>query len=279
MKLGYNTNGFAHHRLVDAIDIIAELGYKSIAITLDYLHLNPNDSEYGSELVAVRSACRKHGLIPVIETGARFVLDPRRKHQPTLLSSDAAERKVRVDFLTRAIRTAADLNSTVVSLWSGRFEGDNTPSDELDARLAAELQDLCRFAAYSKVNIAFEPEPGMYIEDMAGFDRIQALVNRHNFKLTLDVGHAHITEPAGAVATVKKYSDLIVNAHLEGMNKTEHNHLPPGEGDMDLVEVVKELVRNDYAGPATLELSRHSHNAVVVATQAADFFRPLGLLD
>ena len=35
MRLGYNTNGLAHHRLVDAIDLLADEGYQSIAITLD----------------------------------------------------------------------------------------------------------------------------------------------------------------------------------------------------------------------------------------------------
>ena len=35
MKLGYNTNGLAHHRLVDAIELLADLGYQSVAITLD----------------------------------------------------------------------------------------------------------------------------------------------------------------------------------------------------------------------------------------------------
>ncbi len=277
MKLGYNTNGFAHHRLQDALVIIAEIGYKSVGITLDYLHLNPYYSSFGSELVQVRSLCRDLKLVPVIETGARFLLDPRRKHQPTLLSASAEQREKRADLLTRAVRTASDLESPAVSLWSGSTEtGDNTQSDELDERLATELQELCRFAAYNDIDVAFEPEPGMYIEDMAGFDRIRAMVNRHNFKLTLDVGHAHITEEAGAVATVKKYQDLIANVHLEGMNKAEHDHLLPGEGDMDLRAVIDALEATDYDGPATFELSRHSHNAVVVAQQAYDWLRSPG---
>ena len=43
MLLGYNTNGFAHHRLADALTVLAQLGYGSVAITLEiYSHVLPD---------------------------------------------------------------------------------------------------------------------------------------------------------------------------------------------------------------------------------------------
>src|SRR5437868_246754 len=97
MLLGYNTNGFAHHRLEDALAILADLGYRSVALTLDYHALNPYDPDHRDQLRRVAALLQRHGLRCVIETGARFLLDPRRKHQPTLLSSDEGERERRLD--------------------------------------------------------------------------------------------------------------------------------------------------------------------------------------
>src|SRR5262245_33664296 len=119
MLLGYNTNGFAHHRLEDALRILAELGYRSVALTLDYHALDPYDPDMPRQLAAVRGLLGELGLRAVIETGARFLLDPRHKHQPTLLSADAEGRARRLDFLRRAVDVACDLGADAVSFWSG----------------------------------------------------------------------------------------------------------------------------------------------------------------
>jgi len=270
MRLGYNTNGLAHHRLPDALALIAELGYRSVGLTLDVHHLDPYAAGHAAERAEVARLCRELDLLPVVETGARFLLDPRRKHRPTLLSASAAERARRLDFLYRAIDDAAALGASVVSLWSGSADDDPGP-DALDDRLAAGLREVCARARAAGVVVGFEPEPGMYVEDMAGYARIRDRVGDPAFRLTLDVGHAHITEADGAEATVRTWIADIVNVQVEGMRRPVHDHLVPWDGDLDVRAVLRALADVGYAGPATLELSRHSHDAARVARAAAEF--------
>ena len=42
MHLGYNTNGLAHHDLFDAVELLADIGYQSVAITIDHTAFSPN---------------------------------------------------------------------------------------------------------------------------------------------------------------------------------------------------------------------------------------------
>jgi L-ribulose-5-phosphate 3-epimerase len=275
MLLGYNTNGFTSHALDDALRVIAGLGYRAVAITIDHAALNPFSRAAPLELARVRSLLEELDLVPVIETGARFLLDPWRKHRPTLIEDAPEERARRAQFLARAIDIAAQLSAACVSLWSGaRPEGSAASSEELDARLVEELRVLCRRAAEVGVTLAFEPEPGMHVESMADFDRIIAAVGHPALRLTLDVGHAHLTEDS-AEETVRRYAARLANVHLEGMRRPVHDHLVPWEGDLDLGRVVAALGEVGYAGPATFELSRHSHAAVDTARRAIEFIRAL----
>jgi L-ribulose-5-phosphate 3-epimerase len=270
MILGYNTNGLTSHRLDDSLRVVAQMGYRAIALTLDHHVLDPFSADLASTVERCRRRLEELSLTPVVETGARFLLDPFRKHRPTLLEVEEAGRRQREDFLLRAVDIAADLGAPAVSLWSG-----TAPSPEeravLDDRLVAGLERVADRAAARGLVVAFEPEPGMHVSTMGDYARIRERLPHPALKLTLDVGHAHLTEAEGAAATVRRFAPMLANVHLEGMQRPVHDHLLPWEGDMDLREVLRTLDAVGYAGPATYELSRHSHDAVEVARKAFAF--------
>jgi L-ribulose-5-phosphate 3-epimerase len=272
MLLGYNTNGFAHHRLEDALELLAELGYQSVALTLDVHHLDPLAAGLPARAAALRQLLDRLGLRCVVETGARFLLDPRRKHQPTLLSPTPAERQQRLDFLCRAVDVAVWLGSDVVSLWSGSAL-DRPGEETLWVRLTEGCQRLADYAAPRRVRLGFEPEPGMFIDTTARYAELRRRVGRANLDLTLDVGHLHCQAERPIADVIGTWREALCNVHIEDMRRGVHDHLMFGEGEIDFAPVLRALDEIGYAGGVHVELSRHSHDAVNAARQALAFLR------
>jgi sugar phosphate isomerase/epimerase len=270
MRLGYNTNGFAHHDLLTAIEVLAEIGYRSIAITLDYHCLNPLAGDLRPQLDAVIKQLGRWNLGSVVETGARFLLDPRRKHEPTLVSRDPEERVRRVTFLCRAIDVAHDLGSDCVSLWSGVVR-DGAPDDVVWMRLCDSLQPVLDHAAARGVLLGFEPEPGMFIDTMSRWESLLERRGAPHLLLTLDIGHLHCLREWPIVDQITRWGSQIVNVHLEDMRAGVHEHLMFGEGEMDFASILNALRTTDYQGGVHVELSRHSHEAPHAARKAWEF--------
>jgi L-ribulose-5-phosphate 3-epimerase len=111
MLPGFSTNSFADTDPLAVLPVLAELGCRSLAITPDRQLLNPFADGLAAECERWRQELDRLGLACVIETGARHLLDPLQKHEPTLVSSAAADRDRRRDFLCRAIDLAAELQA------------------------------------------------------------------------------------------------------------------------------------------------------------------------
>lgn len=275
MKIGYNTNGFAHHRLTDALHILGELGYQSVAITLDYHSLNPFESDPQPYLEEVRRILDSYQMSCVIETGARYLLDRYRKHQPTLLDADHSERSRRLGMLLRAIEYAHHLQAEAVSFWSGKAPA-NEQSDVVWKRLSESCRWLSDHAARRGVRLAFEPEPGMLVATMNDFARLHHHVDHPNFGLTLDLGHLHCMGEGPIPAVIRRWSHVLWNVHLEDMRHGVHDHLMFGEGEMEFDSIATALREVGYEGGVHVELSRHSHDAVNVAEQAYSYLQAHG---
>ena len=256
LRYAFNTNGTANHRLDDALGLIADAGYDGVALTLDIHHLDPFDPHFPANLQQLAARLRRLGLGCVVETGARFLLDPRAKHEPTLLSPDPAGRARRVEFLGRALTVVAETGGEAMSFWAGVPKPDVSRA-QAHGWLLEGVEAVVRQAEALGVVAALEPEPGMLIETLDDF----AALSVPGLRLALDTGHCLVTgerEPAAAVA---EFAGQIATVAIEDMKRGVHVHLPFGEGDMDLGAVLRALKRIAFEQLICVELSRESHRA------------------
>ena len=207
----------------------------------------------------------------VVETGARFLLDPRRKHEPTLLSDDADDRRRRCDFLQRALAIARDLGAEVVSLWSG--VAPPAPPEVCRQRLVEGVEAIARHAESTGVALGFEPEPGMLVENVDAFYELRAAVDSPALGLTLDLGHCLLTESDAPDKVVHRVAPMLVNVHAEDMRRPIHEHLPFGLGEMSYGSILAALRDVQYRGLVGVELSRDSHRAPDMARAALAYLR------
>lgn len=276
MLLGYNTNGLAHHRLIDAIGLLAAEGYKSVAITIDAGALDPyGDSRTSDDQIHhVRSTLDSFGLSRVVETGARYLLNPNKKHDPTLMDPDEERRTIRVDFLLKAIDLSAALGAEAVSFWSGILPDDVSEEAAME-RLAKALKPVIEYAESRSVRLAFEPEPGMFIDTFERFAKLDERINHPLFDLTVDLGHVHCIEEGSVADHIRRWGPRIANIHIEDMKKGVHEHLMFGEGTMDFPPIFEALREVGYTRGVNVELSRHSHMAVEAVRKAREFLAPM----
>jgi sugar phosphate isomerase/epimerase len=270
MLLGYNTNGLAHHDPYQAVELLAELGYRSVALTIDHGTLNPYGGHVANRQKQMRRALDALGMRSVIETGARFLLDPRTKHEPTLVTSDPAGRAKRIEFYKHCIDAACELGSDCVSLWSGVLR-DGADDAAVMQRLVRGLGEVLDYAEQRQMTIGFEPEPGMFIDTMARFEQLLKQISHPRLRLTLDVGHLHCQGETPLGAMIERWGPQLVNVHLEDMHSGVHEHLMFGEGEIDFAAVLKSLLRTGYAGGVHVELSRHSHDGPNAAAKSIEF--------
>ena len=263
LRYAWNTNGCANHRLYDAIELVADAGYDGLALTLDWHHLDPFADDWQQQTERLCAALDEKKLGSVIETGARFLLNHRIKHEPTLINPEKAGRQRRVEFLKRAVDIAAILESEAVSFWAG-VRQSAVASEQADQWLVEGIDELLDYAQRQGVTLAVEPEPGMQIETIADLERIKTSLpaaTRDALTLALDVGHVWVTGEMDPTEAVRTYGKHCGTAAIEGMNRGVHEHLPVTQGDMDVAGIIRSFQQVGFEKLVCVELSRDSHRA------------------
>ncbi|MGW0816148.1 sugar phosphate isomerase/epimerase family protein [Streptomyces viridiviolaceus] len=273
LRFGYGTNGLADLRLDDALALLADLGYDGVGLTLDHMHLDPLADDLAARTRRVAQRLDALGLGVTVETGARYVLDPRRKHGPSLLDADPGDRARRADLLLRAVRVAADLGAHAVHCFSG-VTPPGTDEETAWKRLAEALAPVLDAAGDAGVPLAVEPEPGHLLATLDDFHRLRrTLGDPDALGLTLDIGHCQCLEPLPPADCVRAAGPWLRHVQIEDMRRGVHEHLPFGDGEIDFPPVLAALADTGYQGLTVVELPRHSHAGPHFAERSLPFLR------
>lgn len=275
LRYAYNTNGCANHRLGDALTLIAQSGYDGAALTVDWQHFDPLAERFEQRAEALAQRLREHGLGLVVETGARFLLDSRRKHEPTLISPLAEDRRRRIQFLKRCVDLCVICGGETVSFWSGAPR-PGVSAAEAWRWLQEGVYEVLEYAAAAGAELAFEPEPGMLVETPDDWRRLaQAPRLPAPLFLALDVGHCLVTGEREPAAAVRDFAAHLGTVSVEDMKRGVHEHLRFGRGDMDVGSVLRALREIRFERLVCVELSRESHRADEAIPEAISYLKGL----
>ncbi|MFE5074740.1 sugar phosphate isomerase/epimerase family protein [Streptomyces halstedii] len=303
LRLGYGTNGLTDLRLDDALGLLAELGYDGVGLTLDHMHLDPLAPDVAARTRHVARRLGALGLGVTVETGARYVLDPRRKHGPSLLDPDPEARAARTALLVRAVDIAAELGAHAVHCFSGiappgtgggpdtgvgtgagaradvstgttAAAATATATATAWHRLTDALGPVLDAATRAGIPLAIEPEPGHLLATLADFHHLRTLLGDPDaLGLTLDIGHCQCLEPAPPTTCVEEAAPWLRHVQIEDMRRGVHEHLPFGDGEIDFPPVLDALAATGYDGLTVVELPRHSHAGPDLARSSLGFLR------
>ena len=270
LRYAYNTNGLTSHRLADALSFLADTGYAGVALTLDVHHLDPFAPDAFAQAARVRARCDSLGLGVVVETGARFLLDPRVKHEPTLVNPSPEGRERRLAYLRLACDLAEVLQAEAVSFWAG-VPQPGVDRDDAWRWLVDGVRALVDSHGGRSYALAVEPEPGMLVEDADDWATLAAEVP--GLTLALDTGHCVVSGRYAPEEAVTAFAPQLGTVAVEGMRRGVHDHLPLDEGDVDLPAVLAALRAADYQRLVTLELSRDGHRAHQMVPRSIELLR------
>ena len=166
-----------------------------------------------------------------------------------------------------AIRLTREVGTDTFVFSGGRSDKTGDPQTEWQA-LVERTEILAREAEACGVRLALETEPGFICGTTEQLLRLRDEIGSDALCANMDIGHAFLCDP-DALGAIAQLGERIIHCHLEDMRRGVHDHLVPGQGDMDLAAFISALEDAGASGPAALDLYGYDYEKV--APQALEY--------
>ena len=272
MIIGYSTNAFVKFSLWEAIEKIAQLGFRGIEIMCDRPHLYPPD--YGEDKLArLRSLISRHGL-KVTNLNSFTLFAVGDTYLPSWIEPQEERREIRIQHTLKCLEIADFFNCKNISVPPGG-PLSNMARKEAIALFHRGLARVAPVAEELGIQILVEPEPELLLENTREFKEFIKGVKSAAIGLNFDIGHFFCAgeDPSEAF---EELFEWIGHVHLEDIAATRtHNHLILGHGAIQLSEVFKTMIRLGYQKDVSLELYPYVDTPEEAGRESLNYLRSL----
>lgn len=274
--LAFSSNAFKKNTLAEAIDALADIGYRGVELMADLHHAWPPSFDAGQR-AAIKRQLKERGVV-VSNVNAFTCFVHGDTYHPTFITDDPAKLKIRVDHTKASLELAAEFDCRTVSIQpGGPVIGTGLTYETAAERFAEALHDCLPTARQTGVTIAVEPEPGLLIQSAAEYLAFKEMyfAAEPMIRMNCDIGHLFCVgdDPATAIRTMP---GQIAHVHIEDIGEDHvHQHLTPGQGVIDFRSVFAALDAIDYRGWVTVELYPFVTTATGTANAAWNALRDL----
>lgn len=272
MIFSYSTNAFVKYSLSEAVELIADTGFRGVEIMCDRPHLYPPDAE-PQDLEKFRQLLEKLKLT-ITNLNCFTLFAVGNTWLPSWIEPDEKRRQERIDHTLNCLDLAHFLGCPCISVPPGG------PPVEMDRKASLALfrkglEKVIPKAEALDVSILIEPEPGLLIENSQQMSLFIKEIASQKLGVNFDVGHFFCVgeAPEDALETL---FEKIGHIHIEDIASTrEHNHLIPGLGAIDYDAFFKRLGELKYKKDICLELYPYTQTPYQAGLKSIENLKPV----
>lgn len=204
VDLAFSTNAYVRHSLPEAVERIADCGYKGVELLGDVPHAYfPEFGEADQENllnVLDRTELSVSNINANTATGYYEDAPPSSFFAPSVITANDDAREWRIEYTKRAIDLAEAVDAPAICLASGRPLPGTLPEETYEYLLDS-LAEILDYAEARGIDVGIEFEPELLIECTHETLNLIDDVNRDSLGINLDLGHAAVygEEPTEAI--------------------------------------------------------------------------------
>lgn len=257
---GISTGCFYQTDILDALPLVRDGGFSLIEVCSFPAHLDYHEPAH------VRKAA---------DLMDRLGIEANSFHAPfadriDISSLNPGHRKAAVRELITACDAAAVLKARYVVIHPGPEREGKPPPEEWYHRMkcaAASLNEVAHHCRHLGLVLLLENMlPHLMFGHTSEMLYLLGAIRETNVGTCLDTGHAFIS---GDIRTVvHKLSGHLRMLHVNDNHSERDDHLPPGDGAIDWISLMRQLRQWRFHGPLILELNDHGQTPETIMTRS-----------